>query len=175
MPSVPNECNKAKKPTRADYVRKLREAEYFLGHMRPNEQYDQPFQYNLSAFLTAARSVLQYARKEVCGTPNQQWYDEWSGSNDLVKRMAHQRDDNIHAKTPDPGRMYQYTAAHVEGLWVPLRAPVKWYFRDWGDEPIVELCDRYLKQIWHFVSEGAERGYIGTERGQPIDELKDLK
>jgi hypothetical protein len=43
---------------------KLAEAEYFYGRMQAERYNDAAFLHNLSAFLAAARSVLQYALKE---------------------------------------------------------------------------------------------------------------
>ncbi len=51
---------------------KIREAEYFLGQMLCTQNQLQHFTYNLSAFLSAARSVLQYALAEAKTKPNGQ-------------------------------------------------------------------------------------------------------
>jgi hypothetical protein len=45
---------------------KIEEAEYFLEGMRQATE-ARPFQFELSAFLSAARSALQYALKEAKG------------------------------------------------------------------------------------------------------------
>ncbi len=56
---------------------KLGEAEYFLSEMARVYENHRLFQYNLSAFLSAARSVLQYACKEATSRPGgQAWYEK---------------------------------------------------------------------------------------------------
>jgi hypothetical protein len=44
--------------------RKLEEAEYFLEGMKKNVENDKIFSFNLSAFITAARSVTLFMQKE---------------------------------------------------------------------------------------------------------------
>src|SRR5271166_4284403 len=54
---------------------KLEEARHFLERMRQAAE-PKAFQYELSAFLSAARSALQYALKEATTkTGGQKWYD----------------------------------------------------------------------------------------------------
>lgn len=52
---------------------KLNEARYFLGQMQDTKM-EPEFQYNLSAFLSAARSVTIYLQKQCAGEPE---FDEW--------------------------------------------------------------------------------------------------
>lgn len=61
------------------------------------------FTYNLSAFLTAARSVIQYALKESETKPNgKSWYDSAVQSRPVVKFFKDKRDINIHAEPINP-------------------------------------------------------------------------
>ncbi len=82
--------------------KKIQEAEYFLSLMfEKNERVF--FTYNLSAFLTAARSVLQYALKESETKPNgKSWYDSAIQSRPVVKFFKDKRDINIHAEPINP-------------------------------------------------------------------------
>lgn len=59
-------------PTR----RKVREAEYFLSIMKTKQVFkdDNTFAYNLSAFLSAARSITWYMQKQY---KHRQNFDEW--------------------------------------------------------------------------------------------------
>ena len=52
---------------------KLDEARYFLGQMQDTKM-EPEFQYNLSAFLSAARSVTIYLQKQYAGEPE---FDKW--------------------------------------------------------------------------------------------------
>lgn len=69
---------------------KLTEALYFLSHLGPSSLDPQEYSFELSAFLTAARSVLQYARKEAITKPGgQEWYDKHGMTNMCrMKRLS---------------------------------------------------------------------------------------
>jgi len=62
---------------------KLREAKYFLDRMRETQQDRDPFKYNLSAFLSAARSVRWVLEAEYGKSPGfKKWWNskkEWFG------------------------------------------------------------------------------------------------
>jgi hypothetical protein len=62
---------------------KLIEAQYFVQRMRGNSSDRDTFKYNLSAFLSAARSVREFLYKEHENSPNfKQWWKskgEWAG------------------------------------------------------------------------------------------------
>src|SRR5207249_2882101 len=66
---------------------KLQEASHFLGQMRSSLEDPEVFRYNLSAFLSAGRSVAQYALKEAQTKPGGQvWYDrfvDWEGNEEI--------------------------------------------------------------------------------------------
>ena len=75
---------------------KIQEAEHFL--MRLREARDrQTVCFELSAFLSAARSALQYALKEAeTKTGGQAWYDRQVGLDPVVGFLRDKRDANIH-------------------------------------------------------------------------------
>jgi hypothetical protein len=76
---------------------KLKEATYFLGQIRSSVQNPEVFRFNLSAFLSAARSVGQYALKEAQTKPGgQAWYDGFVTQDKLIRFFATRRDANIH-------------------------------------------------------------------------------
>jgi hypothetical protein len=75
---------------------KIAEAEYFLVRLQTEPQF---LQYNLSAFLTAARSVLQYALEEAKGRPGgQAWYDVQVNANPVTTFLKDNRDVNVHRR-----------------------------------------------------------------------------
>lgn len=83
--------------------RKLDEASYFFNCMVLNEHKTGLFQFNYSAFLTAARSVLQYAHEEVnpdCNPNAKQgalkWYQKAVAKSKVIKFGRKERDENIH-------------------------------------------------------------------------------
>ncbi len=82
---------------------KIDEARYFMRQLRDSVNERDPFNYNLSAFLAAARSALQYAHKEVANKPNgQAWYNGQVSAKPVVKFFKDKRDVNIHANPIKP-------------------------------------------------------------------------
>lgn len=76
---------------------KIAEAEFFLDLMFEANNDSRRFNFFLSAFLSAGRSVLQYALEEVKGTPQaQQWYDSKICGTPILKFFKGKRDLNIH-------------------------------------------------------------------------------
>jgi hypothetical protein len=63
---------------------KIGEAKFFLSRMEESVEDRVEFRYYLSAFLSAARSVLQYAKEESSKKGRQQWYDETVAGNDVL-------------------------------------------------------------------------------------------
>lgn len=82
---------------------KITEAEYFLKKIIEENANPQAFTYNLSAFLSAARCVLQYAMvdtKKIKG--GQKWYNNWMSTNRYFSFFKDERDMNIHVKPVAP-------------------------------------------------------------------------
>lgn len=82
---------------------KLEEAQYFYSRMVVEHGKRGIFKHNLSAFLSAARSVMQYANEEA-KTKNggQRWYDDLMNSSDVLSFFKDKRDLNIHTSPTDP-------------------------------------------------------------------------
>jgi hypothetical protein len=85
---------------------KLRESQFFLKHLHESREAQQEiFQFYLSAFINAGRSVLQYAMDENqfgsrsnrrWKTPAAKtWFDKWA-KNTIIKGFKQNRDQNIH-------------------------------------------------------------------------------
>ncbi len=78
---------------------KIKEAHFFLGRMESAVLTPDVFPYFLSAFLSAARSVLQYALEEVRSKPGgQAWYDGRVAVDAILKFFKDKRDVNIHVE-----------------------------------------------------------------------------
>lgn len=76
---------------------KLKEAKYFYRLMSKNAQDKENFNYNLSAFATASRSILQYAIEEASSKPGgQRWYANYISNNRVLGFFKNKRDINIH-------------------------------------------------------------------------------
>lgn len=83
--------------------KKIQEAEYFLSKMSETINERESFNFNLSAFLSAARSVLQYALKEAyCRLNGQSWYDSAVQNRPVIRFFKDKRDVNIHEEPIKP-------------------------------------------------------------------------
>lgn len=76
---------------------KLAEAEHFLRELETCDH--SAVRHNLSAFLTAARSVLQYAREEArTKAGGQAWHDQEVKRDAVVAFLRDKRDLNVHER-----------------------------------------------------------------------------
>ncbi len=85
--------------------KKLRETQYFYSKMIEEQEqgHKEYFKYNLSAFLSSARSVLQYALEETKSkSKGQKWYDNRILTNPVLKFLKDKRDNNIHIEPIQP-------------------------------------------------------------------------
>ena len=86
-------------------ARKLDETAYFLDRMVALQNARQELVWNLSAFLTAARTVAQYAREEATPKPGgQAWYDAAVAMHRSIKFFRCKRNLNIHLEPVEPQR-----------------------------------------------------------------------
>ena len=84
---------------------KLKEAQFFLNHMILQASDQSAFLYFLSAFLSASRSVLQYARAESKRSQERlRWYDEQVSNNPVIRFLKSKRDINIHERPIDAAK-----------------------------------------------------------------------
>jgi hypothetical protein len=89
-------------------ARKLKEAWFFLVEMNTRERDPSAFIHLLSGFLSAARSVAQYAHKEATAKAGgQAWYDAEVAKRPLIGYFKTERDVNIHTKPVDPQAVWK--------------------------------------------------------------------
>jgi len=90
---------------------KLKEAWYFYSRMVSETDNRDNLLFDLSALLSAARSVLQYARKEAQTKPGgQQWYDNHISSSKVLVFFKDKRDINVHMQ---PIQVKQHTSIQL--------------------------------------------------------------
>ena len=90
--------------------KKLREAEYFYSRMIEEQENRDNFTHNLSAFLSPARSVLQYTYTEAkTKSGGQQWYGNHISASSILKFFRDKRDINIHTEPIHPLAEYKLT------------------------------------------------------------------
>lgn len=84
---------------------KLEEAWYFLRRMQEVQDDRRQFGYNLSAFLSAARSVMYYADQEAKRTDvGRQWRDQQWTSRPLLKFFTEMRRAEVHVRPTNPNQ-----------------------------------------------------------------------
>lgn len=87
---------------------KLKEAGYFYSRMVSETDNRDNLLFDLSAFLSAARSALQYAFKEAqTKSGGQQWYDNHITSSKVLAFFKDKRDINVHMQ---PVQVNQHTS-----------------------------------------------------------------
>jgi hypothetical protein len=145
--------------------RKLAEARYFLARMRQAELIsdEQVYRFEISAFLSAARSVLQYACEEARARGAQPWYQQAVESNECIRVLKDERDSNIHSKPAVLGTMVSQTLGPVvDGIEYPSRK-TRWFFGDWrGAENATQLAERYVEALEVIVADGRSRGILSV-------------
>lgn len=87
---------------------KLAEAEYFFTEMQRVAQDPKAFRYEFSAFLSAARSVLQYALKEAQSKLGKEagdaWYTAHLKAAPVLRFMKEVRNSDVHEQPVVPAR-----------------------------------------------------------------------
>ena len=116
--------------------KKISEAVYFYDRMLKEQDKPEALCYELSAFLSAARSALQYAIEEVKYSPTQKkWYEERVVASPVIQFFRCKRDINIHIKPVKPIR--HVTASIQDNL--PLSDSIRIVIRrEDGSEDVLE-------------------------------------
>ena len=166
--------------------KKIKEAQYFLDKMKESANNIEVFEYNLSAFLSASRSILQYSYEEVKNTYKQNWYDGFVGSSSFIKYFKDKRDTNIHFIPIKTLQRHEFSKVLGLSLTATIRTINKdeneaesisnenssvdsnkseykmtMRFKDWnGEEDILELCKKYFDELLCFLNEGVNKKYI---------------
>ena len=106
---------------------KIKEAEHFLSKMKTEQDNRENFEFSLSAFLSAARSVLQYAFEEVkkAKTNEMKWYESSVSGSSIVGYFKDKRDTNIHEEPIRPRKDFDITITESAGVKESLSAEIK--------------------------------------------------
>jgi len=174
-------------------LQKIGEANYFLGRMTEESHAYPGFPYNVSAFLTASRSALQYMLKEAeQKTGGQQWYEGWIKSDPALPFFRDKRDINIHEEpirtnlhitipatlvprgslssrhTDKDGNIIderELDSPETEQLPAePGSIKGAFFFDDWPSQDCLALCTHYLKLIQKIRTDGIAKGFYPRSR-----------
>jgi len=147
--------------------KKLREAKFFFNHMKQSARstrLDQEhFEFYLSAFLSAARSVTDFFER------NQKvWWSQWKNDQRrseedrrLFNDMTKQRDNEVHEKGADVAHQIEDVplsqietpsglhAAYISSFgepWGEVQVGLKVYYFTLGGETVnvIKTCERYV-------------------------------
>ena len=119
---------------------KIREAKFFLARMEESLHDREAFRYYFSAFLTAARSVTQYAREESRSIGRDQWYDETVAGNDV---LSYRSQTTVRLRFDDwPGSEDQ------------IGSPKRY------SEDMIGSSHRYIEELEKFVQRGIKEGIL---------------
>jgi hypothetical protein len=151
---------------------KLDEAAYFIGGMKREQERhaETSFRYELSAFTSAARSVLQYAHTQAEQKGQQAWYDK-AVDNPRIRFFRCVRNLNIHSRPVVPSRS---TAVNVHAVPATAGEPppgtpregrvdvsTHFFLSEWGgDEDAVTLAEKYLTDLQAVIEKGWAEGVI---------------
>lgn len=175
------------------YESKLQEAGYFFEQMLlKSENSREEFGHCLKAFLSSARSVLQYGLTETKKTAHNKNYIDLLAQYPIVQFFKNIRDEDVHEKPVTPKihvstliiDIVQATGGIAlseedEKRWAdPDYEPtqpetrlvetvesnrVDYYFNNWpGPETVIGLCSGYLEVIKRIVATAMSAGYIGV-------------
>ncbi len=167
---------------------KLEEAKYFYDRMLEVQMNREFFTYNLSAFLSASRSILQYAYNKIKNdSDKKQWYNNWISKSPVLKFFREKRNINIHEMPITPSKYYEVTLKETiyvsdsviissgdkkissqNNKSLPSKkddhtpnVKIMYKFSDWsGDEDVLTLCRIYLQELEKFIDEGIKKGFL---------------
>lgn len=161
---------------------KLYEAEYFLERMKERVADRKAFCFNLSAFLSAARSVILILPTELKNKPGfDDWYQKMQ-KDPLLEFFRVKRNYNVHVSAIDPkGKIaatFHESISISESVTItqtkkngtklvfgpygsePKETPkpessveYKYFFEDHPYEDVITLCSRYLDKLAVIVNE----------------------
>ena len=141
-------------------VWKVREAEYFLARLRVAEaaRDDDVVAFELSAFLSAARSALLYSLEEARLRNRTQWYETAISGRKPLQFLAAERNTNTHWQPVSPIRTESVPPAPGDEA---LGSTVAYYFLEWdGTETAVELCEQFLSGVREVLASGQQEGIL---------------
>ena len=159
---------------------KTNKAESYLEDMKSSSTDPESFFKNLSSFIITARSVIQYALKEIDDNKNgKKWFDNYvSDKKKIFPYFRDKRDPEIHENPIEHGIVIKMGRTVCITIFIidpnnpfpdittvtpcvkSTTLPKKYYFRDNPDMEIIQLSTRYIQEIKDFVTEGMGLGYI---------------
>lgn len=149
---------------------KLASAQHFLANMRKAAD-PTVFRFELSVYLSEARSVLQYAHKEATQTPDgQRWYDGSIAASDVVRFFRALRNESVHAAPIAPHN--DTTVGVITGFSLGMAGPAPArlpqitmsYAYRFSEDPAgrdaLVVASEYLVALRAIVADGQAKGFL---------------
>jgi hypothetical protein len=158
--------------------KKLREARFLLSHMmqsaRSTQSDREHFEFYLSAFLSAARSVTGFFENKKQQKHITAWWRQWKARRpadlQLLNQMTKHRDNEVHEEGADvshqmedvplskietPSGLHAAYAPSFGELWGEAQISLKVYYFTLGGKtvPVTETCQRYVTLLERAVAE----------------------
>ena len=179
---------------------KLEEARYFRTEMDQNANNSILFKFLLSAFLTAARSVMLYVHAECSKEGGRRWYDKKMADH-MLRFFRSLRNVNIHEGPVEPQLIIELTiidqvsieesssikmndeyryivydklqTQQSDSMPTTLKQTFKYLFTNWsGPEDVQELCDKYIIALQRIVDEWHEAMQMGHFKKNSINDQR---
>lgn len=156
---------------------KLIEAEFFLLKLVEARDQESEYRHYLSGFLSAARSVLQYAHKECQGKlGGPAWYNAQVADN-VIRFFKGERDLNTHTRPVDSAHQKAVMMGSLGAIKInpetnivesftpsgEMSGPFTLFIglNGWaGPEDATELSKQYLNKLKLLVKEGRKSGFL---------------
>lgn len=136
---------------------KVEEAEYFFKQILISKNDRKIYHFNLSAFLSAGRSVVQYIYEKAKSKPTgQSWYDKTIKEYPIIGYLKDKRDENIH--TAPISANNDVTIKLGEG-----KTEYRFFFKDGDTEKDVEnLAKKYIEALNNFINDAMENNILNN-------------
>ena len=130
---------------------KIGEAKFFLARMKESAHAPVAFQYYLSAFLSAAQSVIQYAREESSSKGGKQWYEKTVAGNNV---LSYRSQTAVRSRFTDAPGSEDHIGSPKRNSEDQVGSPKRY------TEDMIGSSQRYIDELEKFVQRGIKEGIL---------------
>jgi hypothetical protein len=110
----------------------------------------EPFRYNLSAFLSAARTVVFMMLKKFSRSPGFKAWMEKAEGEEGMRRMTDMRDTTIHRRSVRPS--IDVVDVNVTDDLRQIRVTWRWFFDEIPDKDVQAVCGEHIGKLERLVA-----------------------
>jgi len=141
------ESNSVENPTR----HKVQEGEYFLSMMKQAFENDNTFSYNLSAFLSAARSITDYIKKQYAHRNGfAEWYCPYQMkmfADSEFKYLKKVRDEDVHTEVVQTGATRELSVG-MDAVFVEKGTPMAAQAKEAKPKPPAQSSQKTVRRFF---------------------------